>query len=104
MQGTQRARPFRFGVSVSRAASLTEAVAIIKSLWSGAAVTFAGRHYHLSGHALYPPPVQPPHPPLLIGGNHPRVLGLAGREADIVSLTGFGERADGTQVLEGFTW
>jgi alkanesulfonate monooxygenase SsuD/methylene tetrahydromethanopterin reductase-like flavin-dependent oxidoreductase (luciferase family) len=32
-------------------------------------------------------PVQKPHPPLLIGGGGKRMLTLAGREADIVSLT-----------------
>ncbi len=33
-----------------------------------------------------PKPVQRPHPPIMIGGGAPKVLGLAGREADIVSL------------------
>lgn len=33
-----------------------------------------------------PKPVSKPHPPLMIGGGSPRILKLAGREADIVSL------------------
>ena len=33
-----------------------------------------------------PPPVQRPRPPIMIGGGAKRVLTLAGREADIVSL------------------
>jgi alkanesulfonate monooxygenase SsuD/methylene tetrahydromethanopterin reductase-like flavin-dependent oxidoreductase (luciferase family) len=32
--------------------------------------------------------VQRPHPPILIGGNGPRLLTLAAREADIVGLSG----------------
>lgn len=33
-----------------------------------------------------PKPVQKPYPPIMIGGNGKRMLSLAGREADIVSL------------------
>ena len=33
-----------------------------------------------------PKPIQKPYPPLMIGGGAPKILGLAGREADIVSL------------------
>lgn len=33
-----------------------------------------------------PQPIQSPYPPLMIGGGAPKILGLAGREADIVSL------------------
>lgn len=39
-----------------------------------------------------PKPVQRPHPPLMIGGGSPRILRIAGREADIVSLN-FNNRA-----------
>ena len=39
-----------------------------------------------------PKPVQKPHPPIMIGGGSPRILRLAGREADIVSLN-FNNRA-----------
>ena len=51
-------------------------------------VTFAGRHYHVTGHTIGPLPVQKPHPPILIGGNGPSLLALAAREADIVGLSG----------------
>ena len=33
-----------------------------------------------------PKPVQTPNPPIMIGGGAPKILGLAGREADIASL------------------
>ena len=52
------------------------------------AVTFAGRHYQVTGHTIHPLPVQRPRPPILIGGNGPRLLCLAAAEADIVGLTG----------------
>ncbi|HEY6600034.1 MAG TPA: TIGR03621 family F420-dependent LLM class oxidoreductase, partial [Pseudomonadales bacterium] len=39
-----------------------------------------------------PKPVTRPHPPLMIGGGSPRILRMAGKEADIVSLN-FNNRA-----------
>jgi probable F420-dependent oxidoreductase len=82
---------------------LTESVAIIKGLLAGETVTFSGQHYRVAGHTGHPTPVQQPHPPLLIGGNNRRVLELAGREADIVGFTGFGQTAAGTIKLSAFT-
>jgi probable F420-dependent oxidoreductase len=75
----------RGGVRVER---LTEAVTIITRLFAGEAVTFAGRHYQVTKHTIFPRPVQQPRPPVLIGGNGPRLLELAAREADIVGLSG----------------
>lgn len=78
--------PFdRGGVRVER---LAEAVVILKRLFDGEPVTFHGRHYHVNGHAIYPKPVQQPRPPILIGGNGPRLLTLAAAEADIVGFSG----------------
>lgn len=72
----------------TRVERLAEAVAIINGLLRGETVTFTGRHYRVTGHAINPIPIQQPHPPLLIGGNGPRLLTLAAREADIVGLSG----------------
>ena len=70
-----------------RVARLSEAVQILKAAFGDAPVDFAGAHYAVRGFSLQPKPVQRPHPPLLIGGAGKRVLSLAAREADIVSLT-----------------
>jgi probable F420-dependent oxidoreductase len=67
---------------------LAEAVTIVKRLLEGGRVTFVGRYYRITGHAIHPLPVQRPRPPILIGGNGPRLLALAAREADIVGLSG----------------
>ena len=45
-----------------------------------------GEHVDVSGFAGLPKPVQQPGPPIMIGGGAPKILGLAGRLADIVSL------------------
>jgi len=84
----------RGGVRVER---LAEAVAILKRLFEGETVTFAGRHYRVTAHKIYPLPAQRPRPPILIGGNGPRLLTLAATEADIVGLSGITFAGGGLQ-------
>jgi len=69
-----------------RVDKLEEVVALLKAHWSGEQIDLVGQHVTVSGYAGVPKPVQQPHPPIMIGGDRPRVLSLAGREADIVSL------------------
>ena len=85
----------RGGIRVER---LAEAVVIIRRLLAGEQVTFAGRHYRVSGHVIAPLPVQKPHPPILIGGNGPRMLTPAAQQADIVGLAGMTPRRGGTEM------
>jgi len=70
----------------TRVTRLTEAVAVLKGSFSGEPFSFQGEHYTLTEHTGIPTPAQRPGPPLMIGGGGKRVLTLAGREADIVSL------------------
>ena len=84
-----------FDAGATRVARLAEAVTIIKRLMKGEKVTFAGRHYRVTGHTILPPSIQKPHPPILIGGNGPRLLTLAAREADIVGFSGLTFRHGG---------
>jgi alkanesulfonate monooxygenase SsuD/methylene tetrahydromethanopterin reductase-like flavin-dependent oxidoreductase (luciferase family) len=70
---------------------------IVKGLLAGEPFTFSGRHYRVAGHRVHPLPVQRPYPPIVVGGNAPRLLALAGREADIVGFTGITFRQGGTQ-------
>jgi probable F420-dependent oxidoreductase len=83
----------RGGVRVER---LAESVTIIKGLLGGGEVTFAGEHYRVTGHKIYPLPVQRPHPPIIIGGNGLRLLALAAKEANTVNLTGITFTQGGT--------
>jgi probable F420-dependent oxidoreductase len=83
----------RGGIRVER---LAESVRIIKGLLGGAEVNFGGQHYRVTGHTIHPRPVQRPHPPIIIGGNGPRLLALAAKEADTVNFTGITFTRGGT--------
>ncbi|PYN26238.1 MAG: LLM class F420-dependent oxidoreductase [Candidatus Rokuibacteriota bacterium] len=86
----------RFDRGGTRVERLAESVAIIKGLLGGAEVDFTGQHYRVAGHRIPPLPVQRPHPPIIIGGNGPRLLALAAKEADTVNLTGITFTRGGT--------
>jgi probable F420-dependent oxidoreductase len=87
----------RFDTGATRVERLAEAVSVIKGLLNGNAVTFAGRHYRVTGHTIAPLPVQKPHPPILIGGNGRRLLTLAAQQADIIGLSGITFREGGAR-------
>ncbi len=84
-----------FDAGGRRVERLAEAVTVIKGLLKGDQVTFAGRHYRVTGHTLAPLPLQKPRPPIMIGGNGRRLLTLAAREADIVGFSGITFRGGG---------
>jgi probable F420-dependent oxidoreductase len=65
---------------------LAEVVEVLKCHWAGEPLNVDGAHVTARGFAGRPLPVQRPHPPLLIGGGAPRILRLAGKLADIVSI------------------
>jgi probable F420-dependent oxidoreductase len=71
------------GVRIGR---LNEALRVINGLWGDGPFCFHGEHYSVNGIDSYPKPSQSPRPPILIGAGKPRMLRLAGGEADIVSF------------------
>jgi probable F420-dependent oxidoreductase len=70
----------------ARVERVAESVRILKAFFTQETVTYTGRHYQVDGLACYPKTIQRPHIPLLIGANGPRMLRLAAREADIISI------------------
>ena len=71
------------GVRVDR---FVEGLAVIKGVLSGEPFSFDGTHYRIDNHTGRPLPVQRPRPPILIGAGGPRLLRIAGQEADIVGI------------------
>jgi len=51
-----------------------EAIRAMKAAWSGAGVSFEGRHFAAHGHTALPRPLQQPHPPIWVGGNSKRAI------------------------------
>ena len=75
-----------FALAATRVGQFEEGVQIIKRLLGQEPVTFHGAHYSITDLDGQPKPVQQPHLPILIGAGAPRMLRLAAREADIVSM------------------
>src|SRR6266700_1113127 len=75
-----------FDSAGTRIDRLAEGLTIIKRLFAGGEVSFAGRHYSISGIEGAPLPVQKPHPPIVIGGGGRKMLELAAREANTVNV------------------
>src|SRR6266545_2595318 len=75
-----------FAPPAVRVGRVEESVRLLKELLSGSAVSFKGEHYAVDGIETFPRPVQRPHPPILVGAGSRRMLGIAGREADVVGI------------------
>jgi probable F420-dependent oxidoreductase len=83
---------------------MEESLAVMKELWSTGSCTFAGKYYRIGGATGEPRPHQSPHPPIVIGGGGPRVLGIAAREADVVGVNpSLAAGVVGPEVLAGTT-
>ena len=71
------------GVRINR---LAEAIGIIRGLWSGSPVEHAGANWTIDKMVGTPRPVQAGGPPILSGGGGKRILEMAARLGDIVSV------------------
>ncbi|MGH2496390.1 MAG: TIGR03621 family F420-dependent LLM class oxidoreductase [Ktedonobacteraceae bacterium] len=86
MQSEYEQIGFPFAPPRDRIDRLVESLQVIKSLFSIDPVTFAGIHYQITNMRGLPSPVQFPRPPIVVGGSGKRILSVAAREADIVSI------------------
>jgi probable F420-dependent oxidoreductase len=70
----------------TRIARLGEALVVVKGAWGEGPFDFDGEHYTITAYDGLPKPLQQPRPPIVVGGGGPKVLRMAGREADIVGI------------------
>ncbi|GAA2415222.1 LLM class F420-dependent oxidoreductase [Actinomadura vinacea] len=81
-----RAMGIPFAPPARRVDKLEEVVGLLKAHWGGEPLDLHGEFATAAGYSGLPRPVQSPRPPIMIGGARKRVLSLAAREADIVSI------------------
>jgi probable F420-dependent oxidoreductase len=86
LEAEYRAMDIPFDPPIERIGRLAEVIAIVKAHFSPGEVAFHGRRWTIEGFEGVPTAVQRPHPPIMVGGGGRRVLELAAREADVVSL------------------
>ncbi|WP_211188569.1 LLM class F420-dependent oxidoreductase [Gordonia asplenii] len=71
------------GVRIRR---LEEALIILDGLLRGEEVNFDGEFYQIKGLVGSPRPRQGPRPPIAVGGGGPKMLALAAKYADVISV------------------
>jgi probable F420-dependent oxidoreductase len=75
-----------FDAPRDRASRLEESVRVMKAFFAGGSVDFSGDHYTITGHEMYPAPLQQPGPPILLVAGGPRMTRFAAAEADIAAI------------------
>ena len=66
---------------------LLETIEVVKALWSGEAVSFAGEYHHIEGGMQQPTPTR--EIPLVIGGGGPRTMRLVAEHATWWNCPGY---------------
>ncbi|KQU27955.1 MULTISPECIES: LLM class F420-dependent oxidoreductase [Nocardiaceae] len=69
-----------------RIEKLDESLTILDTLMRGQECHFQGKHYQVNGLQGSPRPRQGPRPPIAVGGGGPKMLAMAAKHADIISL------------------
>ena len=85
-----------------RIEKLDESLTILDVLLRGQECNFEGKHYSIKGLKGSPRPRQGPRPPLAVGGGGPKMLALAAKHADIISVVPVTTK-EGKLLLSGIT-
>ena len=86
LQNEYEAIGIAFDKASVRLDRLEETIALLRASFADGELNVDGTHVHAVGFEAVPKPITKPMPPLMIGGGSKRILSIAGREADIVSL------------------
>lgn len=87
METDYREAGLRYDRPAVRIERLEEALRVIRGMWTAETTSFEGRHYTVREVARAVEGLAPEDAPaVLVGGGGPKVLGVAGRHADIVGI------------------
>jgi len=75
-----------FAPASVRIERLEEVAIVVKGLFGDGPFSFTGEHVTINQLVGTPRPLQRPRPPIMIGGGGRKLLGVAGRQADIVQI------------------
>ncbi len=78
---------------------LEESIAVIKASFKEKKFDFDGNFFKIKNYEGFPKPVQSPMPPLLMGGGGTKMLTLAVREANIISIANTKTKDFGEDVI-----
>jgi len=77
-----RAYGYPFPNTSIRIEQLSEAIQIIKRMWTEEKASFQGKHFHLNDAICNPKPLQKPHPPIWVGGTGRQLMRVIAGNAD----------------------
>lgn len=83
----------------SRIKKLEESIAIIKGAFAKGEFNFDGTYFKITNYEGFPKPIQSPMPPLLMGGGGRKMLTLATKEANIISIANTKTKDFGADVI-----
>jgi F420-dependent oxidoreductase-like protein len=92
-EAEHRAYGIDFPSAGTRVGMLDEALTVIRRMWTEESVTYEGRFYTVRDAVCEPKPLQRPHPPIVVGGEKPKMLRIIARHADEWNVPSHGDAA-----------
>ena len=80
------AHGYPYPPNVERLEQLSDALKLIKAMWTQEEPTYHGRYFSVEKAYNHPRPVQKPHPPIMVGGAGKKLLQIVAAEAQIANL------------------
>jgi probable F420-dependent oxidoreductase len=80
------AHGYPYPSNVERLDQLSDAIKLIKAMWTQEEPIYRGRYFSIEKAYNYPRPVQKPHPPIMVGGAGKKLLQIVAAEAQIANL------------------
>jgi probable F420-dependent oxidoreductase len=80
------AHGYAYPANAERLDQLSDALKLIKTMWTQEEPTYKGRYFSIEKAYNHPRPVQKPHPPIMVGGSGKKLLQITAAEGQIANL------------------